>query len=151
MVSYHPSLVTAIFWCFRNCGSGDMMFLVVEGQDSTCPSLNLLSLFFSPKHIACHAHAHETSRRRHKNLPVCPLKDIRFWSYMSRRTTDRNYFKNFCQSVQKQQREGKREETHGYTRFKQQHVESWSSTSKNIISPLPQCLWPPTWQGSDLP
>ena len=83
-------------WCFRNCGSGDMMFLVVEGQDSTCPSLNLLSLFFSPKHMACHAHAHETSRRRHKNLPVCPLKDIRFWSHMSRRTTDRNYFKPFA-------------------------------------------------------
>ena len=72
------------------------MFLVVEGQDSTCPSLNLLSLFFSPKHMACHAHAHETSRRRHKNLPVCPLKDIRFWSHMSRRTTDRNYFKTFA-------------------------------------------------------
>ena len=33
--SHHP----AQFGGHRNCGSGDMMFLVVEGQDSTCPRL----------------------------------------------------------------------------------------------------------------
>ena len=31
--SHHP----AKFGGHRNCGSGDMMFLVIEGQDSTCP------------------------------------------------------------------------------------------------------------------
>ena len=27
------------------------------------------------------------------------------------------------------------------------HVESWPSTTKNIVSPLPQCLWPPNLAG----
>ena len=33
MVSHQP----ARFGGHRRCGSGDMMFVVVEGQDSTCP------------------------------------------------------------------------------------------------------------------
>ena len=33
MVSYHPAKVGG----HSHCSSGDMMFLVVEGQDYTCP------------------------------------------------------------------------------------------------------------------
>ena len=49
-------------------------------------------------------------------------------------------------------------------RFKWEHVESCSSTTKNFISALPQCrdilkplylrhqcLWPPNWQDGELP
>ena len=43
MVSHHPGK----FGGHRHCGSGDKMFFVVEGQDSTCPRLDLLLLFIS--------------------------------------------------------------------------------------------------------
>ena len=46
MVSHHP----AKFGGHRHCGSGDTMFLVVEGQDSTCPRLNPPLLFISKAH-----------------------------------------------------------------------------------------------------
>ena len=36
MVSHHPGK----FGGHRHCGSGDKMFFVVEGQDSTCPRLD---------------------------------------------------------------------------------------------------------------
>ena len=36
MVSHH----TVKFGGHRKCGSDDIMFLLVEGQDSTCPPLN---------------------------------------------------------------------------------------------------------------
>ena len=38
------------------------------------------------------------------------MKDSRTWSHMSTRTTDANYLKYSCQSVPKQQQEGKGEE-----------------------------------------
>ena len=41
MVSHHP----AKFGDHRHCGSGDTMFVVVEGQDSTCPRLDPPLLF----------------------------------------------------------------------------------------------------------
>ena len=37
------------------------------------------------------------------------MKDSRSRSDMSTRAIDRNYFKNFCQSIQKKRPEGKRE------------------------------------------
>ena len=43
MVSQH----TAKFGSHRHCSSGDIVFLVVEEQDSTCSRLNLLFLFLS--------------------------------------------------------------------------------------------------------
>ena len=43
MVSHDP----AKFGGHRHCGSGDLMFLVVEGQDSTCPCFNLPLQFIS--------------------------------------------------------------------------------------------------------
>ena len=43
MVSHHPAKCDD----HRHCGIGDMMFLVVEGQDSTCPRLNPSLLFIS--------------------------------------------------------------------------------------------------------
>ena len=46
MVSHHP----VKFGGHGHCGSGDMMFLVDEGQDSTCPRFNLLLLFISKGH-----------------------------------------------------------------------------------------------------
>ena len=41
MVSHHP----AKFGGHGHCGSGDVMFLVVKDQDSTCPPFHLLLLF----------------------------------------------------------------------------------------------------------
>ena len=43
MVSHHP----AKFGGHRHCGSGDMMFVVVEGQESTCPRLDSPLLLIS--------------------------------------------------------------------------------------------------------
>ena len=44
---FHP----AKFAGHRHCGSGgDVMFLVVEEQDSTCSRLNPLLLFISKRH-----------------------------------------------------------------------------------------------------
>ena len=40
MVSQHPAKLGG----HRHCGSGDMMFVVVEGKDSTCPPLDPPSL-----------------------------------------------------------------------------------------------------------
>ena len=48
------------------------MFVVIEGQDSTCPPLDSPSL----KHMTCHARAHDISGRRCNNLQVCPAKDL---------------------------------------------------------------------------
>ena len=45
MVSHHPAKCGG----HRHCGSGDM-FLVVKGQDSICPRLNLSLLFISKAH-----------------------------------------------------------------------------------------------------
>ena len=43
MVSYHP----VNFGGNEQCASGDIMFLVIEEEDSTCPRLNLSLLFIS--------------------------------------------------------------------------------------------------------
>ena len=77
MVSQH----TAKFGGPRHCGSGDLMFFVVEGQHSTYPRLDP-PLLLSPKHMACHAHTHEISRPIHNKLPVCPTGDCRSWSHL---------------------------------------------------------------------
>ena len=89
MVSNHP----AKFGGRRRCGSGDM-FVVVGGQDSTCPCLDP-PLLLSLKHMTCHALTHEISGRgrSHINLPVCPMKGSRSWPHMPTRTTDRTYLK----------------------------------------------------------
>ena len=62
MVSNHP----AKFGGQRHCSGGDMMFLVVEGQDSTCPCFNC-HFCLSLKRMACYFHTHEISRCRHNN------------------------------------------------------------------------------------
>ena len=80
MVSPHPPK----FGGHGYCGSGDMIFLLVEVQDSTCPRSDPPSL----KHIASHVHTNEISGRRQNNLPVCRMKDSRSWSLMSKRATD---------------------------------------------------------------
>ena len=46
MVSHHP----AKFGGHRDCGSGDMMFLVLERKHSACPHFNLPLLFISKGH-----------------------------------------------------------------------------------------------------
>ena len=46
MVSHH----LAKFGGHRHCGSGDMMFLVVEEQGSTCPCFNIPLLIISKGH-----------------------------------------------------------------------------------------------------
>ena len=42
------------FGSHRRCDSGNMMFLVVEGQDSTCSFL-IRHYCLSVKHVVCHA------------------------------------------------------------------------------------------------
>ena len=92
MVSHHH----AKFGSHRCCGIGEMMFLVVEGQDSTCPRMDPPLLFISKAHGACHGHTHKISGGRHNNLTVCPMKDSGSWSHMSIRTIDEIYLKDFC-------------------------------------------------------
>ena len=46
MVSHH-SVKFGDHW---HCGSGDVMFVVVEGQDSRCPRLDPSLLFISKAH-----------------------------------------------------------------------------------------------------
>ena len=46
MVSHHPTK----FGDDRHCDSGDVMFLVLEGQNSTWPYLNPQLLFISKAH-----------------------------------------------------------------------------------------------------
>ena len=88
MASLHP----AKFGGHKHCGSGDMMFVVVEGQNSTCRCLDPSLLLISKVHgMPCSSH--EISGLRHKNIPVCPMKDSQSWSHMSRTTTD-NLLKN---------------------------------------------------------
>ena len=56
MVSYHPAKLDG----HRHCGSGDIMFLVVEGQDSTCPRFKLPVLFISIEHgLKAHSIPHQ--------------------------------------------------------------------------------------------
>ena len=86
MVSHHPGK----FGDHKHCGSRDMMFLVVEGQDSICNHLNLQILFISKTH-GKPAQTYEISGRRHVNLPICPAMDFRYWSHKSKTTSDKNY------------------------------------------------------------
>ena len=72
----------------RHCGSGDMVFVVTEGQDSSCPCLHPPLLLISKAH-ACHANTHEISGRRHNNFPVYPRKD--FQTCISTRVNDKTY------------------------------------------------------------
>ena len=46
MVSHHPFK----FDGHEHCGSGDIIFLLVEEQDSTCSRLNLPFIFSSKRH-----------------------------------------------------------------------------------------------------
>ena len=55
------------------------------------------------------------------------MKDSRSRSDMSTRAIDRNYFKNFCQSIQKRRQEGKREK-------KKQEVDVDMSAEPSPIS-----------------
>ena len=52
MVGHHP----AKFAAHMHSGSGDMIFLVVERQDSTCPCLNPPLLFISKAHGVSYSH-----------------------------------------------------------------------------------------------
>ena len=52
MVSHHP----AKFGGPRRCGSGDLIFLVVEEQDSTCFRFNPQLLFISKAHGVVMSH-----------------------------------------------------------------------------------------------
>ena len=53
------------------------MFLVVDGQGSTCPRLNPRLLFVFKAHSIPCSHTHEISSCRHNNLPLSPMKDFR--------------------------------------------------------------------------
>ena len=96
----HGKSPPAKFGGHRHCGSEDMMFVVAEGQDSTCLYLDPPLLFVS-KDMTCHAYIYKSSGRMHNNLPVCSTKDSRPWSHMSPRKTDGTYFKMFCETFRK--------------------------------------------------
>lgn len=64
----------------------------------------------SLKHTACEALTSRISGRRHNQLPVCSMKDVRSWSHVPTLKTDRNYAKNFWETVLKQRQEGQGEE-----------------------------------------
>ena len=68
----------ANFGGHRHHCSGEILLLVVEGQDSTCTGLNLL-LRLSLKNMTCHVHTHEVSGCRYNHLAVCPFKDSQCW------------------------------------------------------------------------
>lgn len=70
MVSYLP----AEFGSHRHCCTGDVMFLVVAGQDSTCPGFYLPLMFISKVHGMAWS-THQISGHRHNNYPLCPMKD----------------------------------------------------------------------------
>ena len=65
-------------------GSGDIMFIVAEGQNSTSPHLNLSILFISKLHDMP-AHAYNVSGLRYINLRT----DFRYWSHISTTTSDK--------------------------------------------------------------
>ena len=109
MVSNHP----AKFGGQRHCSGGDMMFLVVEGQDSTCPCFNLPFLFISKAHgmlsshtkfqdvdiiisrhvqgktpiLVIHIHKNNWQKLLKKHLPVRPEKAMRRNRRGRRKTT----------------------------------------------------------------
>ena len=84
MFSHHP----ANFVGQKHCGSGDILFLVAEGQDCTCSGLNLSLLFISKTHVM-KAHG----------MPC---------SVLFKGAKSKNIEKNFCRSVKKHRGEGKR-------------------------------------------
>ena len=61
MVGYHP----ANFGDHKHCGGVDTMFLVVEGEDSICPHLNLLVLFISKEHVMSCSHTWNFRKQTH--------------------------------------------------------------------------------------
>ena len=86
MVSHH----LAKFGSHSHCGSGDVMFLLVERQDCTCSRFNPPLLFICKRHGL---KAHGISYRH--------------WSDAFKATIGEKFENRCCQSVQKKRREGK--------------------------------------------
>ena len=57
MVSHYPARSGG----HRHCGSGDMIFSLVEEQDIPHALAKIRLYCLSPKHVACHAHTHKIS------------------------------------------------------------------------------------------
>ena len=83
MVSHHP----AKFGGHRHCGSGDMIFLVAEEENSKCSCFNLPLLFISKGHWL---KAHGIS-----------YYSLQSWSHPLKAAIGQKSENNFCQSVQK--------------------------------------------------
>ena len=66
MLSHYP----AKFRKHRHCGSGDMMLLMVEGHDSTCPQLNLPLLYIAKVHGMSCSHTRNFKNLHQKLLSV---------------------------------------------------------------------------------
>ena len=99
MVSHNP----AKFGGHRHCGSGNMMFVVDEGQDYTCPRLDSPLLFISKAHDMPCSHTRNFRKQTqyfagvsNQGLPILVTHVYRT------RITDGTYLKNFCQFVLKQ-------------------------------------------------
>ena len=86
-----PSLVAISM----HCASGNVMLLLVEGQDSIYP-------FFSPPLLFI-SKAHSISCSHTQNFRTLTMKDSQSWSHISTKTNEANNLKIFCQSVQKEQ------------------------------------------------
>ena len=92
MVCHRPQT----FGGHRQCGSGDIMFLVVKKEDSSCSRFNPLLLFISVKSTWVEYARHI-------------LYQARYLSHYLKAKIGEKSNNNFYQSVQKKRRKGKRE------------------------------------------
>ena len=79
---YHPPKLGR----HRYGGRGDM-FLVVDGQNFTCHRLNPSLLFITKAQSMTCSHTQNFLLIWHSGLPVCPMKEFRYWSRKSTTTT----------------------------------------------------------------
>ena len=87
MVSHHP----AMFGDHRHCGSGDIMVLVAEEENSRCSCFNLPLLFSPPLLFISKGQRLTAHGISYNSDPGHALKAA----------IGQNFENNFCQSVQK--------------------------------------------------
>ena len=88
MISHH----TAKCGGRRHCGSGIIMLLVAEEQEFTCFRLNLPLRFMYKRHGL--------------KAPGMLYSEVQSSSHALKAAIEENFTNNFCQSVQKQRKEG---------------------------------------------
>ena len=96
IVCPHP----AKYGWLRHCGSGDLMFLVLEERNSTCSRLNPPLLFICYSMLRSHTWNFTIKRTLKKNWPVWPMKKADTGHTLAGEWWKNK--KNFCLSVQKE-------------------------------------------------